>query len=99
LNPEDLHYRPVDSFVDKKWWPYINFIGYMDSLSADSKQLFKNIKPSVDVRIEQAGLTGVQNVVVIMMTTKNSFKTEIVATRRVLESTCSSTALSSLRSL
>mmetsp|Transcript_1311 Transcript_1311/g.2034 ORF Transcript_1311/g.2034 Transcript_1311/m.2034 type:complete len:482 (-) Transcript_1311:86-1531(-) len=48
LNPDDLHFRPVDSFVDKKWWPYINFIGYMDSLSADSKQLFKNIKSIVD---------------------------------------------------
>ena len=48
MNTDDLHFRPVDSFVDKKWWPYVNFIGYMDSLSEDSKQLFKSIKSNVD---------------------------------------------------
>jgi hypothetical protein len=57
---DDIHFQPVDSFVDKKWWPYINFIGYMDSLSADSKRLFKSIKSGVDgvSAWERAGTTG-----------------------------------------
>lgn len=60
MNTQDLHFRSVDSFVDKKWWPYINFIGYMDSLSADSKRLFKSIKSDVDgiSAWERAGSTG-----------------------------------------
>jgi len=60
MNTQDLHFRSVDSFVDKKWWPYINFIGYVDSLSADSKRLFKSITSDVDgiSAWERAGSTG-----------------------------------------
>eukprot|EP00551_Chaetoceros_affinis_P017069 CAMPEP_0203699706 /NCGR_PEP_ID=MMETSP0091-20130426/28044_1 /ASSEMBLY_ACC=CAM_ASM_001089 /TAXON_ID=426623 /ORGANISM="Chaetoceros affinis, Strain CCMP159" /LENGTH=259 /DNA_ID=CAMNT_0050572659 /DNA_START=15 /DNA_END=790 /DNA_ORIENTATION=+ len=45
---EDVHWRTIYSRVDEKWWPYIDYIGYMDNLNDDAKKLFSSIRSSVD---------------------------------------------------
>eukprot|EP01083_Nonionella_stella_P114720 339458_1 len=37
------HWLPQYHLIDQKWWPYINFIGYMDNATAGSEQLLRSL--------------------------------------------------------
>mmetsp|Transcript_16980 Transcript_16980/g.25361 ORF Transcript_16980/g.25361 Transcript_16980/m.25361 type:complete len:338 (-) Transcript_16980:154-1167(-) len=45
--PENVHWRSISSRIDEKWWPHINFVGYMESLSDDAKSLLQSIHSNV----------------------------------------------------
>jgi len=39
----DPHWAPQRSFIDDKWWPYINFVGHMETAAADMEQLLRRV--------------------------------------------------------
>ena len=39
----DPHWDPQRSNVDDKWWPYINFVGYIETAAADMEQLLRRV--------------------------------------------------------
>lgn len=39
----DEHWNPQYSMIDAKWWDTINFVGYMDNVSEDAKELLQSI--------------------------------------------------------
>lgn len=56
IKTDDIHFRlrPVDSFVDNKWWPF-----YRVSSSADSTRLITALKLMLTVNgWDRAGRTG-----------------------------------------
>lgn len=42
------HWNPQYASIDTKWWNTINFVGYMDNIEKDSKQLLQSITSSKD---------------------------------------------------
>ena len=36
------------SRIDEKWWPFIDFIGYLDNFNEDTKKVLSSIHCSVD---------------------------------------------------
>jgi hypothetical protein len=40
---EDDHWRPQQSRVDNKYWPYIDVIGHVESASEDAKTLLQRV--------------------------------------------------------
>jgi len=48
LDCPDPHWEAQVLFIDDKWWPNIDFIGYMTSISEDSKTLLKSIRSDKD---------------------------------------------------
>lgn len=43
----NVHWRSIYSRIDEKWWPYINFVGNMETLSDDAQTLLKSIKSNI----------------------------------------------------
>ena len=37
---------PQRNLIDEKWWPYIDFIGFMHNISNDAKTLLQSVKHS-----------------------------------------------------
>ena len=44
----DVHWEAQVTKVDKKWWPYIDFIGQQSNLLEDSKKLLESLKSTKD---------------------------------------------------
>ena len=44
----NVHWRTIYSRVDEKWWPYINYVGYMESLSDHAKTFLQSIHSNID---------------------------------------------------
>jgi Sulfotransferase family len=42
-NCSDSHWRPQNQRMQAKYWPYINFVGHMESVTDDAKRLLKQI--------------------------------------------------------
>lgn len=62
----DVHWRPIYSRIDEKWWPYIDFIGNMDTLRDDAEAFLSSIHSNVDglsawERIGTSGWGGKDN--------------------------------------
>lgn len=57
---QDAHWDPQMSLIDWKWWPSINFIGYMHNLEKDSRTLLSKINSSKDGKSawDSAGASG-----------------------------------------
>ena len=47
-NSLNVHWRTIYSRVDEKWWPYINYVGYMESLSDHAKTFLESIHSNID---------------------------------------------------
>ena len=45
---KDVHWRSIFSRIDEKWWPYIDFIGNMDTLRDDAQTLLSSVHSNVD---------------------------------------------------
>ena len=45
---KDVHWRSIYSRIDEKWWPYIDKIGYMDTLTSDVKYILSSIHSTID---------------------------------------------------
>ena len=43
MDCHDPHWLPQVTVIDEKWWPYINFIGYMNNIADDTKRLLKSL--------------------------------------------------------
>lgn len=41
---DDAHWRPQSRRMEEKYWPYINFVGHMESVYEDAKKLLTKIK-------------------------------------------------------
>ena len=54
------HWDKQTKRIDEKWWPYINFIGYMDNLEADARKLLERLVSTEDgyTAWEKWGKTG-----------------------------------------
>lgn len=39
----NMHWNPQAYAIDAKWWPLMDFVGYMDSVATDTKQLLQSI--------------------------------------------------------
>lgn len=39
----DVHWEPQMAKVDKKWWPYIDYIGFQNDLLKDSKAILESL--------------------------------------------------------
>lgn len=44
----DEHWYPQRDAIDEKWWPYITFIGYLETVEFDAKRLLQSVKSSKD---------------------------------------------------
>jgi len=44
----DVHFMPILSFVDRKWWPHINYIRNMEDLRDDAEDFLKTIRSNID---------------------------------------------------
>lgn len=44
----DPHWLPQYTVIDEKWWPYVNFIGYMDNIADDARRLLQSITSARD---------------------------------------------------
>lgn len=40
---KDPHWQPQSLFIDDKWWPYINFVGYVQTMRDDAKRLLQSL--------------------------------------------------------
>jgi hypothetical protein len=40
---EDAHWRPQNRRMEAKYWPYINFVGRMETVADDAKKLLKHV--------------------------------------------------------
>ena len=40
---DDPHWRPQNDRIDKKFWPYINYVGSFDALESDTRKLLEKI--------------------------------------------------------
>eukprot|EP00977_Amphora_coffeiformis_P025843 scaffold22432_cov168-Amphora_coffeaeformis.AAC.23 len=40
---QNEHWTPQRKRMEEKYWPYINFVGYMDSIAKDSRELLEKI--------------------------------------------------------
>ena len=49
---KNVHWRSIYSRIDEKWWPFINFVGYMDTISQDTERFLQSI------RSEWTGMTA-----------------------------------------
>lgn len=59
----NVHWEPQIEKIDKKWWPYIDFIGYQHNLLQDSETLLRSLTSSRDLTPghtawEQYGASG-----------------------------------------
>lgn len=45
---KNVHWRSIYSRIDEKWWPYVNFVGYMENLSKDAETFLKQVHSSKD---------------------------------------------------
>ena len=43
---KNVHWRSIYSRIDEKWWPFINYVGNMDNIAADTKDFLQSIKSS-----------------------------------------------------
>ena len=57
---DNVHWRSCFSFVDRKWWPYIDYIANMEDLSKDAEHFLKSLRSNVDgvSAWDRAGKTG-----------------------------------------
>ncbi len=46
LDCPNEHWTPQADAIDDKWWPYINFVGYLHSASADVERLLRSLSKS-----------------------------------------------------
>ncbi len=44
---QNVHWRSIYSRIDEKWWPHVNFVGNMETLSDDAKALLQSTHSSV----------------------------------------------------
>jgi hypothetical protein len=44
----DVHWEPQVAKIDAKWWPYLDFIGYQNTLLDDSKKLMQMLTSTRD---------------------------------------------------
>jgi len=44
----DIHWEPQVAIIDAKWWPYIDFIGYQNTIEQDSKRLMQMLTSTKD---------------------------------------------------
>jgi len=60
INSENVHWRPIYSRIDEKWWPYMNYIANMENLSEDAEHFLKSIVSSKDgvSAWDRIGITG-----------------------------------------
>jgi hypothetical protein len=58
--PKNVHWRSIYSRIDEKWWPSINYIGYMENLSEDTENYLRKIYSMKDnvTAWERMGSTG-----------------------------------------
>ena len=42
------HWKSICSLIDEKWWPYISFIGRMDTIVTDARLLLQSLTSNVD---------------------------------------------------
>ena len=59
----DVHWEPQVVKIDKKWWPYIDFIGHQENLLEDAERLLRSLTSSRDpipgrTAWERYGITG-----------------------------------------
>jgi len=56
----DVHWQPQYNAMDDKWWPKVNFVGYMENLAEDSRKLLMKLKSTKDgvSAWEKHGKTG-----------------------------------------
>mmetsp|Transcript_2035 Transcript_2035/g.2185 ORF Transcript_2035/g.2185 Transcript_2035/m.2185 type:complete len:401 (+) Transcript_2035:154-1356(+) len=45
--PNNPHWLPQSKRIDRKWWPYINFVGYMDTIAKDTEILLRSLGEGV----------------------------------------------------
>lgn len=52
---DEPHWRAQSQRVDDVFWPYMNFVGYMDNIAEDTRTLLESLSPDV---WEQYGASG-----------------------------------------
>lgn len=45
---ENVHWRPIYTRIDDKWWPYINYVANMENLSDDASHFLQSIHSTKD---------------------------------------------------
>lgn len=49
LDCKNEHWAPMVDSIDEKWWPFVNFVGYLDNANADAKKLLRSVTDSSGV--------------------------------------------------
>ena len=39
----NIHWRSIYFRIDEMWWPYVNYVGYMEKWSKDTKTFFASV--------------------------------------------------------
>lgn len=45
---ENVHWRPIYSRIDEKWWPYLNYVANMEHMSEDAQHFLESIHSTKD---------------------------------------------------
>lgn len=45
---QNVHWRSIYSRIDEKWWPFVNYVGYMETLSKDAETFLKQVHSRKD---------------------------------------------------
>ena len=48
VSPDNVHWRPIYTRIDEKFWPYINYIANMENLSNDAMHFLQSINSTID---------------------------------------------------
>jgi len=46
--PNNVHWTPIYEQIEEKWWPYINYVGYMEHLNKDAETFLRTIVSDKD---------------------------------------------------
>ena len=46
--PDNVHWSPISSRMDEKWWPYTNYIATMEDLAEDAKHFLQSLTSNID---------------------------------------------------
>jgi hypothetical protein len=41
---DDIHWRPQGKRMESKYWPYLNFVGHLETAQADAKRLLQSLR-------------------------------------------------------
>lgn len=55
---DDIHWRPQGRRMEPKYWPYVNFVGHLETAQVDAKRLLQSLSDGKTTAWEEYGASG-----------------------------------------